>query len=188
MESLRIIQKLNYIKAVKHFYLFNKIPVALNKTGITQSVSERYLDIPRLKIEDVRRAVLSTGTNTFLKTYILTTLSSGQGQNEIRTLKGKHLKNVVNGVAVVNMSRSKINRRYFFFIGQEALDAIHEYKPNLKDDDFVFTKKYSGRTLDASEVDTVFSRHANKLGFDRSYFALIDSDIISRLHMGATFI
>lgn len=170
--------KLNYVKSVKHFYTFNKVPVILNKTGITQGASERYMDIPPLKIEDVRKAVLSTGTDTFLKAFILTTLSSGQGQNEIRSLKGKHLKNTINDVAVVNMVRGKTNRRYFFFIGQEALEAIREYKPNLKDEDYVFTKKWlttdgniKNEPLTAQEMDTYFSRHAKKLGFGRSYFA-----------------
>ncbi len=170
--------KLNYVKSVKHFYTFHKIPVTLNKTGITQGPSEKYLDIPKLKILDIRKAVLSTGTDKFLKAYILTTLSSGQGQNEIRALKGKHLKNIISGVAVVNMTRGKTNRRYFFFIGQEALDAIREYKPNLKDEDYVFTKKWlttdgniKNQPLTAQEIDTYFSRHAKKLGFDRSYFA-----------------
>lgn len=163
--------KLNYVKSVKHFYQFNKIPINLNKIGITQRASERYLDIPPLKIEDIRNAVLSCGTNKFLKAFILTTLSSGQGQNEVRALKGKHLKNIVNGVAVVNMTRGKTQRRYFFFIGQEALDAIREYKPEIKDDEYVFTQKNKNKPLIANEINTYFSRHAKKLGLDRSYFA-----------------
>jgi integrase len=170
--------KLNHIKAIKNFYQFNKIPVILTKIGITQGASERYLDIPRLKLEDIRKAVLSTGLDKFLKAFILTSLSSGQGQYEIRALKGKHLKNINNGVAIVNMTRGKTNRRYFFFIGKEALDAIHEYKPNLKDDDFIFTQKLTttdgdirNTPLSAQEVTCYFSRHAEKLGLDRSYFA-----------------
>ncbi len=166
--------KLNYIKAVKHFYIFNKIPVALNKTGVTQSASEKYLDIPRLKIEDIRKAILSTGMDKFLKAYILTTLSSGQGQNEVRALKGKHLRNVVNDVAVVNMTRGKTQRRYFFFIGKEALEAIKEYKPNIKDNEFVFTEKRevnANKPLTPQETTTAFERHAMKLGFDKGYFA-----------------
>lgn len=166
--------KLNYIKAVKHFYLFNKIPVALNKTGITQSASERYLDIPLLKIEDIRKAVLSTGTNDFLKAYILTTLSSGQGQNEVRALKGKHLKNIVNNVCIVNMTRGKTQRRYFFFIGNEALEAIKEYKPDIGDNEFIFTQKMKNnknKPLSPQAVTTEFERHSKKLGFPPGYFA-----------------
>ncbi len=169
-EGLADYTKANYIKAIKHFYSFNKIPVDL-KSGITQRATETYLDIPVQKIEDIRKAILSTGTNKFLKAFILTTLSSGQAQAEIRALKGKHLKNIVNGVVVVNMTRGKTNRRYFFLIGQEALEAIKEYKPNLKDEDFVFTKVLSNRPLTAQAVTTDFSRHAQKLGFDAGYFA-----------------
>jgi integrase len=166
--------KLNYIKAVKHFYTFNKIPVILNKTGIAQKASERYLDILLLKIEDIRKAVLSTGINTFLKAYILTTLSSGQGQNEVRALKGKHLKNIVNNVCIVNMTRGKSQRRYFFFIGNEALEAIKEYKPNIADDDFVFTQKRDdnkNKQVSTQAVTTEFERHSEKLGFSAGYFA-----------------
>lgn len=166
--------KLNYIKAIKHFYTFNKIPVILNKTGIAQKASERYLDIPLLKIEDIRKAVLSTGINTFLKAYILTTLSSGQGQNEVRALKGKHLKNIVNGIVVVNMTRGKSQRRYFFFINQEALATIKEYKPDIADDEFVFTQKREdnkNKQVSTQAVTTEFERHSDKLGFSAGYFA-----------------
>jgi hypothetical protein len=38
------------------------------------------------------------------------------------------------------MIRGKTKRRYTFFIGSEALEAIKEYKPNLKDDEYVFSK------------------------------------------------
>jgi hypothetical protein len=106
-----------------------------------------------------------------LKAMILTVFSSGQGQAEVRKLQGKHLKEIVNGVAVVRMTRGKTNRRYFFFIGQEALAAIKEYKPNLKDEDFVFTQRGSDKPLTAQEVDKWFAIHAEKCGFDRAYFA-----------------
>ncbi len=44
-----------------------------------------------------------------MKALILTFLSSGQGQAEILKLKGRHLKDIRNGVAVVNMTRGKTN-------------------------------------------------------------------------------
>jgi integrase len=164
--------KLNRIKAVKNFYLYHKILLIPVRTGIPNAPSERYLDIPLLKIEDIRKAILTVGTNKLLKALILTLLSSGQAQGEIRQLKGKHLKNIVNGVAVVNMTRGKTNRRYTFFIGKEALDAIHEHKPKLKDDEYVFSKQ-ADRTkpLIPQEIDNFLCRHAEKVGLDRSYFA-----------------
>jgi len=83
---------------------------------------------------------------------------------------------VINGVAIVHITREKmsgqiIKRRYTFFIGSEALDAIKEYKPNLKDEEFVFTQRGSDKPLTAQEVDKWFAIHAEKCGFDRAYFA-----------------
>jgi integrase len=164
--------KLGWINSVKNFYAFHKIPIPeINKTGIDSSATEEYRDIPVLKLEDIRKGVNICGDNLLLKALILTFLSSGQGQAEIQKLKGKHLKNVVNGIAVVNMTRGKTNNRYTFFIGSEALDAIKEYKPGLKDEDFIFTQASRDRPINDSYVGTMFARHAEKLGFDRGYFA-----------------
>ena len=69
--------------------------------------TETYLDLPAMTIEDIRKAVQITGDNRMLKALILTFLSSGQEQAEIHKLKGKHIKNVVNDVAIVNMTRGK---------------------------------------------------------------------------------
>lgn len=162
--------KLNYIKGVKHFYKFNKIPLEVD-CNIPQGATEEYLDIPLLKLEDVREAVLGAGHDKFIRAYILTGLSSGQAQGELLTLKGKDLKEVNNGVAVVNKTRGKTHRRYFFFIGAEALQAIKEYKPDLKDDEHIFTQKKSNKKLTSQELITFLSRHVKKLGFDSRYFA-----------------
>ena len=168
--------KLGMLKAIKHFYKFYKIPVFdLNKHNIPSMATEEYLDLPALKIEDIRKAVLGCGADDKLaKALILTFLSSGQGQAEIHKLHGKHLKNVVNGVAIVNMTRGKTKARYTFFIGQEALQAIKEYKPNLKDEELVFTQQSTGRTekgLSDNYIDSMFARHADKLKLPRKYFA-----------------
>lgn len=162
--------KLNYIKGVKHFYKHNKIPLDV-EYKIPQGATEEYLDLPLLRIEDVREAVQTAGHDKFIKAYILTSFSSGQGQGEIRTLKGKDLKNIISGVAVVNKTRGKTKRRYFFFIGPEALQAIKEYKPDLKDDEYVFTQKKSKKPLTPQELNTFLWRHISKLGFIRGYFA-----------------
>lgn len=162
--------KLNYIKGVKHFYKFNKLPADVD-IKIPQGATEKYLDLPPLKLEDVRKMVQTTGHDWFIKAFVLCMLSSGQGQMEIRTLKGKDLKNIDNGVAVVNKTRGKTNRRYFFFIGAEALQAIHDYKPDLKENEYIFTKKKSNKPLMPQEINTYLLRHVRRLGFDRAYFA-----------------
>ena len=172
--------KLSRINAVKNFYKFNKIPLFLNDTNVPSISREEYLDTPALKLEDIRKFVNTCGTNTRLKALMLTLISSGQAQGEALKLKGKHLKNIVNNVAIVNMTRGKTNQRYTFFISGEALDAIHEYKPNLKDEDFVFTQEKTddtGAPIDTEKpiyhqiVGGLFSRHAENLGFDRAYFS-----------------
>lgn len=119
---------LSMIKAIKSFYKFNKIPMYEINHNITSNATDSYLETPILKIEDIRKAIQICGNNKLFKALILTLLSSGQGQAEIQKLKGKHLKDVRNGVAIVNMTRSKTNTRYTFFIGTEALEAIKEYK------------------------------------------------------------
>ena len=168
--------KLLHAKGVRNFYSFH-LGVPFNiKIGIQQGATDEYLDLPVPKIEDVRKAVLNCGTDKMLKAMILTIFSSGQGQAEIRILKGKHLKEIVNGIAIVHMTREKmsgqtVKRRYTFFIGSEALAAIKEYKPNLKDEDYVFTQRGSDKPLSAQEVDRWFAIHAEKCGFDRAYFA-----------------
>lgn len=164
--------KLGYVNAIRHFYQLNKIPVeSLNKVNIPAMASEKYLDLEGLKLDDIRKAVLSCGVDEKLtKALILTFLSSGQAQAEIQKLQGRHLKNVVNDVAIVNMTRGKTNRRYMFFIGQEALTAIHDYKPNIGDNDFVFTQKTKDKPLNDTYIGTIFKRLAAKLGWERSYF------------------
>ncbi len=165
--------KKTYIKSVKSFYRFHKIPVNdVNHSDIPSMPSEEYLDTPLLKLGDIRRAVQNCGTNTMLKAIILTFLSSGQAQAEILKLKGKHLKNIVSGVAIVSMTRGKTNKRYTFFIGKEALDAIREYKLEIRDEDFVFTQIMKPeKPLYNPLVGAMFSRHAEKLGMKRKYFA-----------------
>ncbi|VVB86206.1 Tyrosine recombinase XerD [uncultured archaeon] len=164
--------KLGFINAVRHFYRFNKIPVeGLSKANIPAMATERYLDLPGLKLDDIRKAVLSCGVDEKLtKALILTFLSSGQAQAEVQHLQGRHLKNIVNNVAVVNMTRGKTNRRYTFFIGSEALTAIHEYKDKIGDNDFVFTQKTKDKPLNDTYIGTIFKRLASKLGWERSYF------------------
>ncbi len=168
--------KSNWVKAVKHFYAHFDVPLTLSKKArIPQTPTLRYHQIQTLKIEDVRKAIIDTGTNKLLKALILTAFSSGQGQAEIRGLKGFHLKNVIRRVAVVDvMPRQKVNmtnKPYFFFISPEALEAIKDYKPVIGDNDFVFTQKNSNKPLTIQQIDTMFARHAKNMGFDRSYFA-----------------
>lgn len=162
--------RLNWLRGVKSFYSHNKLPIIGVKTKISQGAREEYQDIPVLKIEDIRRAVIECGTMKIIKALILTFLSSGQGQAEIRVLKGRHLKNVVNGIAVIPMTRGKTKRRYTFFIGGEALEAIHEYKPDLKDKDYIFTHR-DGTQLRPQEVCGLIARHCNNIGMNRAYFA-----------------
>jgi hypothetical protein len=60
--------KLGMLKAIKNFYKFHKIPVyELNKHNIVSKATEAYLDIPAMKIEDIRKAVQITGDNRLLK-------------------------------------------------------------------------------------------------------------------------
>lgn len=162
--------KLNWIHGVKNFYTYHKVPVTDVKIKIPAGATEKYLDIPVLKIEDIRNAVLNCGTLKILKALILTLLSSGQAQAELRALQGRHLKNIVNGVAVVNMTRGKTHRRYTFFIGSEALAAIHEYKPELKDNEFIFTHQ-DGTQIRPQGVSNLVARHCKKIGLDRAYLA-----------------
>jgi integrase len=163
--------RLSRINAVKNFYNFNKIPTFLLNSYISASASEKYLDLPALKIEDIRRFVTSCGTKSRLKALILSLISSGQAQAEILKLKGKHLNNVVNNICIVNMTRGKTNQRYTFFIGNEAREAIKDYKPNLKDEEYVFTQDDSEQPIYNQIVEGLFARHAVKLGYDRAYFA-----------------
>ena len=162
--------KLTWVNAVRSFYGFFKIPLILTRTGIPSVSTERYLDIPLLKLEDVRKAVRMCGNNLRLKALILTLLSSGQAQGEIQRLKGKHLKNIVNGTAVVPFTRGKTNQRYVFFIGAEALSAIREYKPGLSDEEYVFTSD-NGKKLENYAISTMFTRFSQNMGFIPGYFA-----------------
>lgn len=164
--------KLGYINAVRNFYRFNKISVeGINKPSIPAMAREAYLDIPVMKLDDIRKAVLSCGVDEKLtKALILTFLSSGQAQAEVHKLQGRHLKNVINGIAVVQMTRGKTNRRFTFFIGSEALEAIHDYKPVIGDDDFVFTQKRSNKPLNDTYIVQIFKRLSAKLNWKRSYF------------------
>lgn len=164
--------KLSFINAVRHFYKHNKIPIeGVSRPNIPAKATDKYLDLPVLTLDDVRKAVLSCGVDDKLtKALILTFLSSGQAQAEIRNLRGKHLKNLVNGVAVVNMTRGKTNRRYTFFIGHEALTAIRDYRPNIGENELVFTQKNSNKPLNTTYIGTIFKRLAAKIGWDRSYF------------------
>jgi integrase len=164
--------KLGFINAVKNFYRFNKIPVeGINKHSIPASASEVYLDLPTLTLDDVRKAVLSCGVKEkMMKALILTFLSSGQGQADIQKLQGRHLTNIINGVAVVNMTRSKTNRHYMFFIGQEALTAIQDYKKDIGENELVFTQKRSKKPLTDTYISTILKRLADKLGWQGGYF------------------
>lgn len=164
--------KLNFIKAVKHFYAYYKIPVVGVKHGLNNvGVTERYQNIPLLKLEDIRKAVLACGTNKMVKGMILTLLSSGQGQYELRSIKGKHLKNIVNNVAIVEMIRGKTKRRYTFFIGSEALEAIGEYKPHLQDNEYLFSKVRTHNPLSSQEFDNFMKRISESVGLNKSYFS-----------------
>lgn len=163
--------KINRLKAIKHFYSFYKIPVIGVKHTFLSSPSETYQDIPLLKIEDIRKAIHATGTNKMLRALILTLLSSGQGQAEIRALKGKHLKTIVQNTAIVNMTRGKTNTRYTFFIGKEALEAIKEYKNIIKDDEFIFTQKDKDIPFSPQDFDGHLVRICEKIGLERGYFA-----------------
>lgn len=162
-----------HLKGIKSFYKIHKIPVVgLTYANIPSMPTEEYLDLPVLKLEDIRRAVNICGNNKLLKALILTFLSSGQGQAEIQKLKGRHLKNVVNGISIVNMTRGKTHTRYTFFIGEEALGAIKEYKPKIEDDEYVFTqRKDDTKQLYNPLVGAMFAVHAKKLGVPRGYFA-----------------
>lgn len=162
--------KLNRLKAVKNFYEFNKIPVMGIKSNIVNAPTEKYQDIPLLKLEDIRKAIHATGTNKMLRALILTLLSSGQGQAEIRALKGKHLKTIVQNVAIVDMTRGKTNRRYSFFIGKEAIEAIKDYKPEIKDDELIFTQS-NGNPLTPQDFDGYILRLCDQIGFERGYFS-----------------
>jgi integrase/regulator of replication initiation timing len=162
-----------WIKAVKHFYAANKIPVIGVKAQIPAVPREEYLDIPLLKIEDIRAAVEACGVDKMRRALFLTSISSAQGSAEITKLKGKHLKNRKSGVAIINTSRDKdiSKHRYIFFIGAEALQAIAEYKPNLEDDEYIFTPALvEKRRLKAQEVVHCFSTIAEKCGFPDGYF------------------
>jgi len=163
--------KIGYIQAVHSFYRYYKISTdVIEKAKIPAMATEKYLDLPVLKIEDIRKAVLSCGIDEKLtKALILTFLSSGQAQAEIQKLQGRHLTNLINGIAVVNMTRGKTNRRFTFFIGQEALTAIKEYKPHIAEDELIFTQ-ITGKPLNDSYINMLFKRLGKKLGFDQSYF------------------
>ncbi|MFA4956367.1 MAG: site-specific integrase [Candidatus Methanoperedens sp.] len=170
-ESSANMTKLTRINAIKNFYKFNKIPLLVNASNIANITTEKYLDIPVMKIEDIRKFVNTCGSKLKLKALILTFISSGQAQGEILKLKGKHLKNIVSGVAIVNLTRGKTNQRYTFFISGEALEAIKEYKKDIPDEEYIFTLDKNKDPLVIEIVDNMFARHARGLGYDRAYFS-----------------
>ena len=163
--------KLVNLNIVKGFYDFYSIPLKKIKHHIPNVPREEYLDLPVLKIEDIRKAVNITGDDKLMKALILTIISSVQGVSEVLNLKGRHLKNIKKGVAVVQMVRgkAKTGRKYTFFISHEALDAIYEYKPSIEDGEYIFTKKDGGK-LSGPHVSVMFTRYGVKLGFAQGYF------------------
>lgn len=163
--------KLTRINAVKNFYKFNKIPILVNNNYIANVTTDKYLDIPVLKMEDIRKFTNACGSKLKLKALILTFISSGQAQGEVLKLKGKHLKNIVNGIAIVNLTRGKTNQRYTFFISGEALNAIKDYKKDIPDEEYIFTLDKNKTPLSIESVDNMFARHAESLGYERSYFS-----------------
>ena len=166
--------KSTWIKSVKSFYSFYKIPTGslVRKSGIPSVVREEYAELPILKLEDIRKALVACGVDKMKKALILTILSSVQGQSEVRNLKGKHLKNIKLGVAIINTHREKDfnKRRYICFIGPEALAAIREYKEIIPDNEFVFTQLTTGKTLTKSSVADIFRLITEKCGFQPGYF------------------
>ena len=166
--------KSTWVKSVKSFYSFYKIPTAsiVQRSGIPSVVREEYAELPPLKLEDVRKALVACGVDKMKKALILTILSSVQGQSEVRNLKGKHLKNIKLGVAIINTHREKDfnKRRYICFIGSEALAAIREYKENIPDNEFVFTQPTTGKALTKSSVSDIFRLITEKCGFQPGYF------------------
>ena len=165
--------KSTWIKSVKSFYSFYKIPASIvRRSGIPSVVREEYAELPPLKLEDVRKALVACGVDKMKKALILTILQSVQGQSEVRNLKGKHLKNIKLGVAIINTHREKDfnKRRYICFIGHEALAAIREYKENIPDNEFVFTQPTTGKPLTKSSVSDIFGLITEKCGFQPGYF------------------
>ncbi len=68
------------------------------------------------------------------------------------------------------MVRGKTGRKYTFFLGKEAIEAIKEYKPNLKEDEYVFSKVRSNAPLSSQEFDNFVKRVAVNACLDKSYF------------------
>ena len=165
--------KLSYITAVKSFYGVNKISTSdVNKPGISNTVTEKYLELPVLKLEHVRKMVQYFSRNEMLKALILTVFSSGQAQDDIYNLRGRHLKERKNGVAIVKNIRGKTQKNpYLFFISAEALQAIEEYKPYIRDDEFVFTMQ-NGNKLEVNYIGQYLSRLEIVMGWQQGYARL----------------
>ncbi len=54
--------RLNLLMGIRSFYKYHKIPVAeISKFNIPSMPSERYADLPALKLEDIRKAVSICG-------------------------------------------------------------------------------------------------------------------------------
>jgi integrase len=170
-QGLSNMSMLSYFSGVRNFYSFNKVPLPkIDNIGISATLTERYKEIDLIKLEDVRKFITTCGTDQkMLKALALCFLSSGQAQSEIQSLKGKHLNKIINGVAVIKMTRAKTNIDYVFFLGSEALAAIKEYKPLIGDEDFIFTQDDGKTKLNVPYIDMLFSRHSNKLGYKRGY-------------------
>ncbi len=158
------------LQGVKNFYRFYKVPI-ISDFSISARITDRYRDIKNLKMEDIRKAVQMCGRNKMIRAMIICLVASGQGQAELRALKGYHLKNVINNVVVVRMARHRSKKEYFFFLNQEAVDAVHEYKKDLKDGDYIFTQVGSDKPLSVQEFDAFMRRHAERCGLDPSYIA-----------------
>ena len=165
--------KLSRINGVKRFYKAHKISTAdVNDHHIPGIVSERYLELPVLKREDVRKMVKYFERNKLMRAVILTAFSSGQAQDDIFSLKGRHIKDLVNGVAIIKRIRGKTNKNpYLFFIPPEALEAIHEYKPHIKDDEYIFTIG-NGDKMYAAYAGQYMLRMGSDLGWPQGYAGL----------------
>lgn len=165
--------KITHVNGVRRFYKFYKISTAdVNGHNIPTIVTERYMELPVLKQVDVRSMVNYFERNKLIRAVILTAFSTGQAQDDIYNLKGRHLKNVRDGVAIIKKIRGKTKGdQYVYFIPPEALAAIHEYKPHIKDDEFVFTIG-NGNKMYPAYAGKYISRMEKGLGWVQGYAQL----------------
>ena len=165
--------KLSHINGVKSFYRAHKISTSdVNKHHIADTVTEKYLEIPILKLEDVRKMVKYFERNKLMRAVILTAFSSGQAQDDIYSLKGRHIKDLENGVAVIKRIRGKTSMNpYMFFISPEALEAIHEFKPTIEDDEYIFTVQ-NGARMYSAYCGLYIARMETDFGWVRGYAQL----------------